>query len=251
MSKAPDFVACQQCALDPVCHPGLENVFSKGKTAIGEFLENFVLENMERRRSIAAHQTIYCQEQPVDAIYAVTSGAFKLVRQDQNGHPQVIGFRFPGELLGDEALAVACHSVTAMALTDASVCVIPLDIIGQASAAMPGFQQVFLRLIIQQCFLAHQQFSDYVGLNSAEQKLAAFLLHLTKRNTTTDNDITRIILQMSRTDIASYLGLRHETLSRTLSKLQQHGLVKTKGKQIHLIDPNRLSSLASGNDKSA
>ena len=141
--------------------------------------------------------------------------------------------------------------MSAIALSDSSVCAIPLDIIRNISEAMPGFQQTFLSLIIQQCFLAHQQLSDYVGLNSAEQKLAAFLLHLSKRNTRCNGHPDTIVLQMSRTDIASYLGLRHETLSRTLGKLQNEGLILAKGKHIQLLNRTILSSLLSGNNISA
>ena len=167
---------------------------------------------------------------------------------DKQGHQQLVGFRFPGELLGDEALAIPSHPVTALALTDASICVIPLEVIQDISRTIPAFQQAFLTLIIQQCYLAHQQLSDYVALKSADQKLAAFLMHLLKRNTRLNNDPETLQLPMSRTDIASYLGLRHETLSRTLGKFQQHGLILLKGKKITLLHRANLESLASGNE---
>ena len=246
MNKTPDFVACEDCALDPICHPLPGEAYSTAEPSLSTCLENYVLGNMERRRAVSAGKAVYQQGEPVTAIYAVTSGAFKLLKQSQQGHQQLSGFRFQGELLGDEALAVASHPLSAIALSDASVCVIPLDIIQNISKAVPEFQQIFLRLIIQQCYLAHQELSDYVALNSAEQKLAGFLLHLSKRNTCKKDHPDCIFLQMSRTDIASYLGLRHETLSRTLGKLQKYGLIQSKGKQIQLLNRTRLATLVSG-----
>ena len=243
MQKSTGFVECKDCSLDPVCHPAFAAGSPFGSTSF-----NYVLDNMERRKAVPAGASIYQQDDPVKAIYAVSSGAFKLLKGDNQESAQLSGFRFQGELLGDEALAVPSHPVSALALSDASVCVIPIEIIQNISRSMPDFQQAFLTLIIQQCYLTHQQLSDYVALKSADQKLAAFLLHLNKRNTRINNDPDSILLPMSRTDIASYLGLRHETLSRTLGNFQQHGLIQLSGKRILLLNRSKLTGLASGND---
>jgi CRP/FNR family transcriptional regulator len=245
MRKTPVFVDCQDCSLDPICHPAFIADSPFGNTDF-----NYVLNNMERRKAIPAGTLVYRQGDPVNAIHAVTSGAFKLVRTDDTHHNQLNGFRFPGELLGDEALAVQTYPLSAVALSESSVCVIPMEIIRNIGQAVPAFQQAFLTLIIQQCHLAHQQFSDYVALKTADQKLAAFLLHLNKRNIRLNHEPDSILLQMSRTDIAAYLGLRHETLSRTLGKFQQQDLILLKGKQIHLLKRPQLISIASGHEHS-
>jgi len=243
MHKSIGYVECQDCSLDPLCHPAFP---ADSPFAIGSF--NYVLDNMERRKAVSAGTPIYQQDDPVKAIYAVTSGAFKLLKGDTPESAKLSGFRFQGELLGDEALSSPIHPMSAIALSDASVCIIPIEVIQNIGKAMPEFQQAFLTLIIHQCYLAHQQLSDYVALKSADQKLAAFLMHLIKRNTLLCNDPETLQLPMSRTDIACYLGLRHETLSRTLGKFQQHDLILLRGKKITLLHRANLESLASGND---
>jgi len=243
MHKSIGYVECQDCSLDPLCHPAFP---ADSPFAIGSF--NYVLDNMERRKAVSAGTPIYQQDDPVKAIYAVTSGAFKLLKGDTPESAKLSGFRFQGELLGDEALSSPIHPMSAIALSDASVCIIPIEVIQNIGKAMPEFQQAFLTLIMNQCSLAHQQFSDFVALKSADQKLAAFLLNLNTRHSHISQDSETILLQMSKLDIASYLGLRHETLSRTLSKFQKHGLIQLNGKRITLENHSKLTMLASGND---
>jgi CRP/FNR family transcriptional regulator len=244
--KSSEYVECRDCALDPICHPAFTGTSLFSDASFNDFFSSYVLDHVERRKAVTEGSAIYRQNEPVTALYAVTSGAFKLLSTSTTGQSQLTGFRFPGELLGDEALAVGCHPVTAIAISEASVCVIPLQVIRNINAEMPRFQQAFLTLIIQQCYLAHQQLADYVALKSADQKLAAFLLHLIKRISHSAHDKNSLLLPMSRTDIASYLGLRHETLSRSFSKFQQQGLIEIRSKQIHFSKPDKLQALASG-----
>lgn len=241
--KSIEYVECQDCSLDPLCHPAfpVNSPFTDG-------LFNYIADHMDRRKTIPAGAAIYQQDDLVKAIYAVTSGAFKLMKGGTPESSKLTGFRFQGELLGDEALASPVHPVSAFALSDSSVCIIPIDVIQNISRTMPDFQQAFLTLIINQCHLAHQQFTDFVALKSADQKLAAFLLNLNTRNIHINHETETVLLQMSKFDIASYLGLRHETLSRTLSKFQKHSLIQLNGKRITLENCAKLAMLASGDD---
>ncbi len=236
MTQTHDYVACEDCALDPLCHPDF--------LARGAFSN--ILDYVQRRKQISANSTVYTPGEPVNYLYAVTSGAFKLIIEGSRTEPQVCGFRFKGELLGDESLTTPHYKVTAIALSDASVCAIPVQLISELSESMPRFQKAFLTLIIQQCSLAHQQIADYVALKTAEQKLAAFLLHLSQRNTLINHSQNDLYLAMARTDISNYLGLRHETLSRTLSRLQANHLISVNRRQVLIKHREALQALANG-----
>jgi len=234
MKKKDQHVACDSCALDNICRP---IPIGDGQTL------SHIIDTMERRKPLASGDALYLQSDDMDAIFAVTSGTLKLVKTSKSGHQQIVGFRFPGELLGDEAISHKKHNLSAVAINEVSACKILMKDIEGIAKHVPSFQNSLMNLISHQCYVMHQQFAAYVARNSAEERLAAFLLNTMERNSTNSDSNTKIRLAMSRSDIANFLGLRHETLSRIFSKFDKSEFISIKGKSIEILNIDALRQL--------
>lgn len=234
IAKHNKHIACTDCAMDEICRP-----FS-----IGDRIVSHILDSMERREPLAAGEYLYRKGEPLESINAITSGTLKLLRVSSSGSEQVVGFRFPGELVGDEGIAPGSHSLSAIAIDNASVCKIPMDKLDAIADKIPDFQKHLFDLLSRQCFVMHQQFSSYAARNSAEERLAAFILNIAERYTSNSKTSTEIQLAMNRDDIANFLGVRRETLSRSFSKLQKTRVISAKGKTLKILDLKALRSLA-------
>jgi CRP/FNR family transcriptional regulator len=105
---------------------------------------------------------------------------------------------------------------------------------------LPGLQAQLFRLLSQDIGKAALLAGDY----SADQRLAAFLLSLSRRHEARGFSATRFHLAMSRTDMANYLRLAAETVSRVLRRFQDEGIVNVDRRELEIRDPARLHALA-------
>ena len=85
-----------------------------------------------------------------------------------------------------------------------------------------------------------------LGRKGANERMALFLHTLSERYRALGQSATEVHLPMSREDIASYLGMVIETVSRTLTRLQDDGLISVRGRQLRILDPRALNALAHG-----
>jgi CRP/FNR family transcriptional regulator len=85
-----------------------------------------------------------------------------------------------------------------------------------------------------------------LGSMRAEERLAAFLLNLTKRLQARGFSASALVLRMTREEIGSYLGLKLETVSRTFSRLQEEGVLEVRQRQIRIVDHVALQGLVNG-----
>jgi CRP/FNR family nitrogen fixation transcriptional regulator len=157
----------------------------------------------------AAGEEIYAQEEDADLIYRLVSGAVRATRLLSDGRRQISDFYFPGDMFGMENGPV--HRTAAEALGDVEVLVIKrraLRLLGEDGAQLERAQDHMLLL----------------ARKSACEKVASFLAEIANRCAT-----PWALLPMSRQDIADYLGLTIETVSRMVTQLQQEGLVVFDG----------------------
>ncbi len=178
------------------------------------------------------------------AIFAVCSGVFKLFEHNDDGSEKVLGFRFPGELIGEDALYLKRYNYNAVAIGDSSVCEVSFEQLNACGKLAPELQQNLIQLLTKQSFEQQRNTQTLIGRKSAECLLAAFLLNLSERHAKHSGSETEIYLSISRHDIASFLGIRRETLSRLLSKFQQQALISLEGKKLTLLSPNTLQHLS-------
>ncbi|MDB6164078.1 MAG: Crp/Fnr family transcriptional regulator [Xanthomonadaceae bacterium] len=179
------------------------------------------------------------------AVYVARKGAFKTISVSEEGEEQVIGFHLPGELIGLDALGSGAHRCEAVALNTSNVCEVPFDELSQVAAQIPGLQQQLMR-VIGQSVSRDQQHMELLSRRQANERIALFLHGFGERLRHGGQSGTDFRLPMSREDVAHFLGLAFETVSRGFTRLQDEGLIEVDGRRIRLLDVERLDQVAHG-----
>jgi CRP/FNR family transcriptional regulator len=221
---------CSTCAFSEAC---LSQGFDK--SALGEL---HVL--VEHVGPFHEGEHIFREGEEFTAIAAVRAGTVKTYVVDANGHEQVLGFFLPGEVIGLNAISQSRYPCNAIALDTVMLCRFSFPKMALLATRMPGLQAQLFRLLSQDIGKASLLAGDY----SADQRMAAFLVALSRRYAARGFSATRSHLTMSRTDIANYLRLAPETVSRVLRRFQDEGLVAVERRELEIHDPARLQELA-------
>jgi CRP/FNR family transcriptional regulator, anaerobic regulatory protein len=187
--------------------------------------------------------SLFREGAPAECVYFVRSGTFKTFHTAEDGYEQVLGFIGSAEVLGFDALSAGAHPTEAVALEDAGVYVLPLHDLYGCMRSSPALARVACKAASES--LARQgEHADVMAAVAAEVRLARFLLHLSCRMAASGRAPRRFVLRMGRRDIASYLGVAHETVSRSFTTLANWGLVKVDRREVAIIDMDGLRSLA-------
>lgn len=174
------------------------------------------------------------------SLYAVRNGFFKSYVLDSDGRQQVTGFYMTGELLGLDAISSEKHTCDTVALEDSEVCEVPFTKLEEISRSIPLLMHHFHKIMSHEIVQDHN-IMMLLGSRRAEERLAAFLLNLSERFARRGYSPTNFILRMTREEIGSYLGLKLETVSRSLSRLQEEGIITINNKHVRLNDIHRLT----------
>jgi len=178
---------------------------------------------------------------PLRVLYAVRGGFFKSYMVEANGREQVLGFHLPGELIGLDAIWPEKHQCNAVALNTASVCELPYGQLTDLGRQVPGLQHSMLRLLSKELAISHALAGDF----SAEERVAGFLVSLSSRMKARGHSESNLLLAMSRRDIANYLRLATETVSRVFSRFEENGLVSVDRREVTLLDLDKLGEMGS------
>jgi len=173
------------------------------------------------------------------ALYAVKSGFLKTCILEEDGRQQVTGFHMTGELLGLDAISSDMHTCDAIALEDSEVCEIPFSKLEDISRTIPSLMHHFHKIMSREIVRDHGVML-LLGSMKAEERLASFLLNMSRRFAIRGYSETDFNLRMTREEIGSYLGLKLETVSRAFSKLQDEAIISVNNKHIQILDLNRL-----------
>ena len=221
---------CSTCAFSAAC-------LSQGydKSALAE-LHCLV----EHTGPYHADDLIFREGDPFTAIAAVRAGTVKTSLVDREGREQVLGFFLPGEVIGLNAIHSARYPCNAVALDTVSLCRFSFPMMATLAQRMPGLQDQLFRLLSQDINKAALLAGDF----RADERLAAFLIGLSRRYAARGFSARRFALTMSRTDIANYLRLAAETVSRVLRRFQDDGLVKVDRRELELLDADALTAIA-------
>lgn len=177
---------------------------------------------------------------PFRAIYAVRAGMVKTRVLDNDGREHVLGFYLPGEVIGLNAIYPERFPCDAIALDTAYFCQFSFPAMSALASRMPAVQNHLFRLLSKELGAA----SRLAGDHSADERLAAFLVDLGDRFAARGFSGDRFHLSMSRGDIANYLRLASETVSRVFTRFRQQGLVAVDGRELVLLEQDRLRELA-------
>jgi CRP/FNR family transcriptional regulator len=175
-----------------------------------------------------------------NAIAAVRGGTVKTFIIDAAGNEQVLGFYLPGEVIGLNAIHSERYPCNAVALDTVTLCRFSFPQLSLLATRMPGLQQQLFKLLSLDIGKA----SLLAGDHSADERLAAFMVLLSRRYAARGFSPWRYTLTMARADIANYLRLAPETVSRILKRFSTDGLVEIQQRDVHLVDFERLEALA-------
>ena len=190
---------------------------------------------------LAPGQALFHEGDPATRVFTLTRGALKLYKLLADGRRQVTGFLHPGDFLGisvdDE------HAFSAEALEDSQLCWFPRSRFDDFVEDEATMERELYRMAAHELAAAQQQFI-LLGRKTATERLASFLLMLAKR-TELSNGVGMIRLPMSRSDIADYLGLTKETVSRVISAFKRDRVIRLETLDvIQVLDRARLEQLA-------
>jgi CRP/FNR family transcriptional regulator len=195
------------------------------------------------RRKIKAGQYLYRNGQPFHALYLIHAGFLKTCELSEDGREQVTGFRMRGDLLGVESIGLAVHTCDAVALEDSQIWELPYPPVLTACLNIPELQ-VRLSAALAEEIRRDRSWMLAIGTLPAEQRVAAFLLDIAARLARLGFSASHFILRMGRADIASFLALKHETVSRALSHLEQLEYISVLRREVKLLDIPKLRACA-------
>lgn len=182
------------------------------------------------RMRFARNAEIFGEGEKADYVYRVLSGAVRTIRFTTDGRRQILGFHLPGDIFGLETEDM--HSLTAEALADTEVALIRRSLIDRAAAESPLAAQALLKLVAQQLHTA-QEHALVLGRKGAGERVAAFLIQLGERFAS----CREIDLPMSRADIADYLALTIETVSRAFTQMErEHAIALPSSRHVVVRD---------------
>jgi len=202
-----------------------------------------VATNVASRR-LRAGAPLFHEGACAQAVYFVVAGTFKFMHTAEDGYEQVLGFAGRAEMLGYDALCRGQHPTTAIALEDSTVLVLPMGDLFASCQNVPAFARALHASTSRQ--LLHQvEIAHLMAAVSAEVRLARFLVQLSDHMAERGQSPRRLYLRMSRKDIASHLGVAHETVSRSFGALANWGCVAVNNREVEILDRALLKACAS------
>ena len=225
---------CASCSLKELCLPvGLQSVdFEK--------LDGVIKQSRRLRKG----DYLYHAGENFQSIYAIRTGFFKTLVSLSDGRDQVTGFFMSGELLGMDGIDNHAYTNNAVALEDSEVCELPFNRLDELAQFIPSLNLHFFRLMSRE-IIRDQNVMMMLGNMNAEERLSTFLINLSQRLAARGFAANDFVLRMSREEIGSYLGLKLETVSRTLSRLHHDGIVSVEHKHIRILQPQVLRQMRS------
>ena len=193
-------------------------------------------------RRVRADNALVHEGNPFEYLYFVCAGSFKCVQIDAEGYEQVLGFALHADMIGLDGISRGRHASGAIALEDATVAAMPFAEVMAASRRMPAIERLIQRAVGSE-LLRRSDTQYLMSAASSEVRVARFLLHFAKRQNALGYSDRRIRLRMTRRDIASHLGVAHETVSRALTALQQVGAIAVTYRDIELLNTRLLHDI--------
>lgn len=183
---------------------------------------------------------VFREGEPFESIAAVRAGTVKTYKIDSHGREHVLGFHLPGEFIGLNAIDDETYPCSAVVIETAVLCEFSFPRLATLATRLPGLQQQLFRLLSRDIGRAALLSGDW----TADERLAAFLVGLSQRFAARGFSADHFQLSMPRSDIANYLRLAPETVSRVLKRFQDELLVRVDRRELEILDRARLEALA-------
>ncbi|MDF7669796.1 helix-turn-helix domain-containing protein [Orbaceae bacterium ESL0721] len=220
-------ISCELCSLSPICIPLMLN-----HTA------NSII---ECKRLYAKDEVLINKGEPFANFYIINSGALKSYEVAQDNSEQINGFYLPGDIVGLDSIYTKKYNKNVKALTNTKVCEIHYSEFMLLVDKNRKFRDLVFHLLSNDIY-NYQKLILFYSQKRAEARLAFFIYSIYSRYEQQGHTSLNIKLSMSRADIANYLGLTIETISRILSKFQEQQILLVTGKYIFIKDLDALVS---------
>jgi CRP-like cAMP-binding protein len=196
------------------------------------------------QRTIEAKEHIFREGDQVANVYRVEVGHVCIYKTLSDGRRQVVDFAYPGDIIGLGAMGE--HTSNAQASTRTRVRAMPVAQLQQA-VREDGRLGLELYDAMSRELSASRELLLTVSQRTAAERVAGFLMALSRRAERNGEEADEFVLPMTRSDIADFLGLTIETVSRTFTKLRNEGLIDlTQCVLVTILDHDGLEELASG-----
>ena len=233
---SPAGIGCNECGLREICLPqGLDGP---------DWAD--LDQCIRRRRPLRRREMLYVAGRPAHSLYAIRHGSIKTYAVSPDGEEFVQAFHLAGEVLGLESLAGDCHDHFAEALEPTLYCEISTRALDDLLPRMEPLRRQVMRIINERlrdgrrrCLIQNRR--------DAYVRVAGLLQDFSRRRAERKLSPTRFRLSMDRRDIANYLGLTVETVSRAFSRLQREGALEVHGKHVNVLEPQLLAAACEGN----
>lgn len=226
---------CSNCNLHELCLPRGLNAGDLAK------LDHVV----KGSRPIQKGDHIFRADDLFSSFYAVRSGSVKVYILNESGEEQIVGFYFPGEIIGFDAVHQQQHTCSAVAMETTTFCSLPYNKVHEICVQVPELQNQIFSLMSRE-LSNENKLLLMINKRTAEERIATFLVSLSSRFHKLGYSAKEYNLPMSRQEIGNYLGLTIETVSRLFTKFQRNGLVKINRKSIRLENMSALHSMCDG-----
>lgn len=187
-------------------------------------------------------QRIHRLGEPFDTLHVVHAGFLKTVLLDDAGNERVLGFPMKGDMLGLDGIDTGRHTCETRALSDCDLILLPFKRLASLSRTNPDIEHLMYRMMSRELAL-RQSVIGTLGNLSAEARVAGFLVTLAERFAGMGYSGRVFNLRVTRQEIGSYLGLTLETVSRTISALNDARLIGVRGRTITILDADGLEAL--------
>ncbi|WP_319381892.1 fumarate/nitrate reduction transcriptional regulator Fnr [Thiomicrorhabdus sp.] len=231
--KTAFHIGCGNCGLQKICFPtGLI------KSDVDR-LDTIV----DRKPALKKGQHLYQVGDKFQSLFAIRAGVVKLYEITDSGEEVIHGFYLPGDVLGMDGVENKEHQFNATALDSLSVCSLPFDQLNDLSLQVPNLHNQILKVMSKEANESRLH-TDLLMKKSADQRMAQFILGMSERYRERGYVYDAFRLAILHRDVALYLGLTPETVSRILAKMHSDGIASWKKKEVQIHDREGLMALA-------
>jgi CRP/FNR family transcriptional regulator len=215
-----------------------------GDTHLSQF------ERLGKRRVLRKGEQLFRQGDTFQSLFVVQSGSVKSSVVGDDGEEQITGFHFPGDLLSVDGMDSGLQTYSAEALETTSICEFVFRDFERISDSMPDLKSQFFKAMGKELSREKKRML-VLGRMRAEQRLATFILDTSRELRSRGQANDSLTFSMTRQDIANYLGLAVETVSRLLSQFAATDLIRVQRRCLEVLDRSNLENLAQGFQPSA
>jgi len=200
-----------------------------------------IFSKISTEREFGNKETIFLQQENANNLYNITKGNVKIYRLLSDGRIQIIGFLYPGDFFG--SYKKEKYNYSAEAIGEVRTCVFNQESLDNYLEENLNLAKELLHMTSHELTLAQDRMG-VLGKMNANERVAKFILNISKQRERIGWQNNPVSLPMTRQDIADYLGLTLETVSREITRFKTSNLIKLmNAKQIFIVDKEKLTAV--------